>query len=164
MGSYVGREAVRKSTKPLAMAGVLVGVVGASLYGVSAAQADRQDRANGEANRSQSAAQTPGVWSYDLTTVGIAPAAPEQVRVVPGKDSAEISWEPPSSSAAYPPAGYFVLLSPGGKNCQVNAPATTCKITGLTNGTSYTAVVQAYNPAGASSFSSSSQPFTPRGR
>lgn len=87
-------------------------------------------------------------------TVGAAPAppsppsAPLNVIAVAGDGQATISWDPPASTGSFPITDYRVTASTGGGTCVVQAPTTTCTITGLTNGTAYTFTVEALNGGG----------------
>ncbi|MEI8080616.1 MAG: fibronectin type III domain-containing protein, partial [Actinomycetes bacterium] len=56
---------------------------------------------------------------------------------------------------------YTVFASPGPSQCTIFVPATTCLVTGLTNGTSYTFTAKAQNGAGLSSASAASGSVTP---
>jgi hypothetical protein len=56
---------------------------------------------------------------------------------------------------------YQAVVSPGGQSCLVSAPALTCTITGLSNGTTYTASARALNGAGWGPYSDASMAFTP---
>jgi hypothetical protein len=82
---------------------------------------------------------------------------------VPGDGQATVSWQAPESAGSFPVTNYQVRTSPGGATCLVAAPATSCTIGGLTNGTAYTFDVQALNGAGWSTWSAASAPVTPGG-
>jgi hypothetical protein len=104
------------------------------------------------------ATNTGGTSSASASSNSISPLAPPgvpgQPTVTPGDGSALISWDPPSVGGA--PTSYTVTSSPGGFTCTAVAPATSCEITGLTNGTFYTFAVRAANAGGNSSSSSDS--------
>ena len=58
---------------------------------------------------------------------------------------------------------YEVVATPGGQTCTATAPTLTCTLTGLTNGTSYTAAARARNSIGWGPYSVASPSFTPVG-
>lgn len=89
------------------------------------------------------------------------PSPPVDVTAVPGNGQATISWSPPANPGSFPVTTYRVIAEPGGQSCLVAAPALTCTITGLTNGTAYTFTVEALNGAGWSLPSAASSPVTP---
>lgn len=124
---------------------------------------------------------TPGTWPFtarvtgpvdDSTTAqtitvpggpdpnppGPTPATPasppQQVRAIPGIESAAVSWLPPASTGTFPVTSYQAVATPGGQACMASAPALTCTITGLTAGTSYTVTARALTGAGWSAASS----------
>ena len=100
---------------------------------------------------------------------------PTNVVVKPGNGSAAISWTAPLNDGGSPISGYTAsatpVLSPGLSRfphgsavatCTTpNASVTSCTITGLSNGQSYTFSVQSNNGAGSSSSSVSSPLVTP---
>jgi YVTN family beta-propeller protein len=89
------------------------------------------------------------------------PSAPSAVNATAGDASAEVAWSAPSSAGSFPIGSYQAVVSPGGQSCLVAAPALSCTVSGLMNGTSYTATVRALNGAGWSAYSSASSEFTP---
>lgn len=89
------------------------------------------------------------------------PSKPLNVMAVPSNGSATVTWSPPASSGSFPVTDYRVTAGPGGATCLVKAPATTCTVEGLTNGTAYTFVVEALNGAGWSPLSDPSNAVTP---
>jgi YVTN family beta-propeller protein len=88
-------------------------------------------------------------------------SAPVDVAATAGDAFAIVAWQAPVSSGSFPVTNYQAVVSPGGRTCVVAAPAVTCTITGLTNGTSYTATVRALNGAGWGPYSTASAAFTP---
>ena len=89
------------------------------------------------------------------------PSAPQDVVGVPGDREVVVSWQPPASAGSFPVSEYLVTAGPGGQTCLTKAPALTCTVTGLTNGTAYTFVVKALNGAGWGGGSRASSPVTP---
>ena len=89
------------------------------------------------------------------------PSEPLNVTGLAGDASAVVSWSRPASAGSFAITDYQAVVSPGGQSCTVAAPALSCMITGLTNGTSYTATARALNGAGWGPFSAASPAFTP---
>jgi len=81
---------------------------------------------------------------------GTVPAAPRGVVATPGTGQASVSWSPPAFDGGSALTGHAVTASPGGATCSTSAPATSCSIVGLTNGTAYTFTVKAQNANGSS--------------
>jgi len=94
------------------------------------------------------------VWvtNYGGTTVSriiFPPQSPSNVTATPGDANATISWSAPTTTGGSPITGYSATASPGGKSCTTTT-ATSCTITGLTNGTTYSVSVTASNAVGTS--------------
>lgn len=79
----------------------------------------------------------------------VGPGAPARVRAAPGDTTAAVSWTAPRRLGGGTLAGYTATASPGGGECTSTA-ATTCTITGLSNGTSYLVTVVAHSTVGDS--------------
>jgi hypothetical protein len=89
------------------------------------------------------------------------PSAPRDVVGVPGEREVELSWTAPADEGSFPVTNYQAVVSPGGQTCLVSVPALTCTISGLRNGTTYTATVRALNGAGWGAYSGASAALTP---
>ena len=87
------------------------------------------------------------------------PGVPGTPTAVAGNGSATVTVVAPSSGGAV--ASYTVTASPGGATCTVTPPATSCVVSGLTNGTSYTFSSTATNASGTSAASSTSAAVIP---
>ena len=85
------------------------------------------------------------------------PAAPS---VSAASGSVDVSWLPPADGGSAI-TGYTVTSAPGGQTCTATAPATSCTVAGLTNGTDYTFTVTATNALGTSDPSNASKDATP---
>ena len=59
------------------------------------------------------------------------------------------------------PTGYTIVSSPGAKKCTISLPDSSCVVTGLTNGTSYTFAATTVNELGTSSPSAASTAIVP---
>lgn len=91
----------------------------------------------------------------------VPPGAPRDVIAVAGDASASVSWQPPLSSGSFPVTNYQVTALEGTRSCLVAAPALSCTVTGLTNGTTYTFAVRALSGAGWGRWSEASNAVTP---
>lgn len=87
------------------------------------------------------------------------PGAPGTPTVETGDQSATITIVAPTTGG--PVDSYTVTANPGGATCVVTSPATSCTITGLTNGTDYTFTATATNAAGTSEASTASKAAAP---
>lgn len=90
------------------------------------------------------------------------PGSPSGVTGIPGNGQVTVNWSPPFDRGGTLPLTYTATASPGGQTCTV-VNATSCTVTGLTNGTAYTFGVTASNIAGTSSPSLRSSFVTPVG-
>lgn len=90
----------------------------------------------------------------------VTPSAPGSVAVTPGNGSASVSWTPPSILGTFAVTQYRAIASPGGASCLVPATATSCTVSPLANGTTYTVSVSALSGAGWGA-AATSAPFTP---
>ena len=103
-----------------------------------------------------------------LTTLGTADAAlpgtptpPTSVSAHAAVNAAKVYWQPPADSGDSPVSGYTATASPGGQTCSTASSGRSCKVTGLSNGASYTFTVTATNATGTSDPSSPSNAVTP---
>lgn len=106
--------------------------------------------------------------SGNLTTnaaprlIASGPGPVDNLTVTPGDTSATITWDPPPNTGDLPITGYYLPLYTGAAlTAEYSAPAaaTSCTLTGLTNGTTYTVVVAARNVMGLGPASKTT--FTP---
>ena len=91
---------------------------------------------NGIGTSSESLAST----SVTQSTI---PNAPTGVTPAMGDAQATISFLAPANNGGAAVTSYTVTSNPGSLTCTVTAPATSCTVTGLTNGTAYTFTVKA---------------------
>jgi YVTN family beta-propeller protein len=92
------------------------------------------------------------------------PAAPAAPTATAGDARATVSWAAPAQDGGFPITTYLVeAVQDPSRNCTVTAPATSCEITGLTNGVARTFTVKATNVLGASAASGASGAVTPTG-
>ena len=101
---------------------------------------------------------TPSVPSLPVTPSTV-PNAPSVVSLTRGNQSALVTWSIPGSGGS-PLTGYTVTSSPDGFTCATSG-ATSCLVTGLSNGTSYTFTVVATNANGSGAASDPSSAVTP---
>jgi hypothetical protein len=104
----------------------------------------------------------PSAPSNTVTLPFIAPPSiPTTVSATAGDTIAFVNFAPSPNAAANAITGYIVTSSPGNLTATVASTATSATVTGLTNGTTYTFVVQAINAGGLSMKSTPSNPVTP---
>lgn len=96
------------------------------------------------------------VYGYQTVTVD-PPSTPGKPTAVADGTAAVITVTPPVDGAA--PTSYTVTAS-NGKTCTVTPPATSCRISGLAPGSTYTFTVTASNAHGTSASSPVSDPLT----
>jgi hypothetical protein len=95
------------------------------------------------------------VPSNSITTPNV-PDAPQDVTASASGQSVEVSWSAPDSYNGSAITGYTATAAPGGATCSTST--TSCTVTGLTNGTSYTFTVTATNAVGTGPSSAVSNP------
>jgi prepilin-type N-terminal cleavage/methylation domain-containing protein len=97
-------------------------------------------------------------------TVGAPPGAPAAptFTYTPGATTAQVSWLAPASNGGGVITGYTLVANQAGFGCVTVAPTTTCNITGLLGGTSYTFAVRATNQYGYGPLSPNSAPLNAR--
>jgi FtsP/CotA-like multicopper oxidase with cupredoxin domain len=83
--------------------------------------------------------------STAVTPAGV-PGAPVSVVALAGETSASVAWAAPASNGSAI-TGYTVTSSPDSQHCATSG-ATTCTVSGLTKGTTYTFTVTATNGVG----------------
>jgi len=89
------------------------------------------------------------------------PGVPTGVTATIGNGSATVSLTPPTDTGGPAITSYTMTASPGGATCTVNAPATSCSISPLDNGTAYTFSATAFNGVARSDTSTASASVTP---
>ncbi|MFF2480014.1 S-layer homology domain-containing protein, partial [Paenibacillus sp. NPDC058071] len=101
-----------------------------------------------------------GAYSNQASAIpATVPAAPTGITVIAGNGEATISFTAPAGNGGSAVTGYEVTSTPG--NITVEGVGSPIKVTGLTNGISYTFVVRAINNAGKSESSALSNAVTP---
>jgi putative cell wall-binding protein/alpha-tubulin suppressor-like RCC1 family protein len=111
--------------------------------------------AGGLNNVSVSAINPLGSATSSVLVVDLSPPGPPSITdVIPGNSSATVSVSPPTTGGV--PSSYVVTFMPGNHTCEIDVPATTCSVDGLSNGITYTVTASAVNPYGPSAPSATS--------
>jgi hypothetical protein len=108
----------------------------------------------------QNSVPNPSQW-MTFAALTFPPGVPTAVTGSAGNASAVVSWTAPSSDGGSAIIDYTATASPGGQLCIAAAPATSCDVLGLANGTPYTFTVTARNSVGSGSASTASGAVTP---
>jgi len=103
----------------------------------------------------------PASAASDAVTPFTKPGAPTSVQATPADGQVTVTWAAPEDNGGNALTGYVVTLSPGNVVKEVGADTLNAVVTGLANGTEYTATVGATNAAGTTT-SEPSAPVTPR--
>jgi Fibronectin type III domain len=109
-------------------------------------------------NTALTAAQVGAVATAAPTVT--SPSTPSAPNATTGSVSATVSVTAAAAGSSAPDT-YSVTASPGGNTCTIVTPDTSCVVTGLTAGTTYTFTATATNTAGTSSASATSNSVTP---
>lgn len=102
----------------------------------------------------------PASTASAAVTPASLPDPPYAIYGVAGNGQVTVAWTAPDSTGGYPVTGYTVTSAPGGQTCTTTG-ATSCVVSGLTNGTAYTFTATATTMIGTGLASSASPPVTP---
>ena len=115
-----------------------------------------------------------GSTSGGSVAPGWAQSAPTITSAIPGSASATVYWTPGADTGGGAISGYTATASPGGSSCsttatpQVPVAPTSCTITGLSNGQTYSVSVVTLNsatssaPSAAASVTPQASPLSPQ--
>lgn len=112
----------------------------------------RADNANGAGAEAEAGPVTPSAPPV--------PSAPLNPAAVAGNSQATVSWDEPASNGPFTLYTVTAVEDPS-KTCTATPPATSCVVTGLTNGSTYTFKVSADNANGTGADSAASNAVTP---
>ena len=99
-----------------------------------------------------------------MSTETPAIGAPFITDANPGDGAVTVAWDPPSTIDTNPVTAYTVRSYPGAQSCVAFADEeTSCRVTGLVNGTTYRFTVTAGTAGGYWQMSLPSDPVTPVG-
>jgi len=107
------------------------------------------------------AGDSPNSTASSSITPRTVPGTPTAVTGAVSNAQVSVSWSAPTFDGGVPITKYTVTATPSGRSC--STASTSCIVTGLINGTSYTFVVVATNDAGDGPASNASASVTPRG-
>ncbi|WHH61336.1 S-layer homology domain-containing protein [Petroclostridium sp. X23] len=140
------------------------GTVCDTVYGAVYSSSDITGLTNGETYYFAVNAINPDESSIMSSQVSASPktvpGAPTNVTAIAGNGHAVISFTVPGNNGGRAITKYIVTSSPD--NISVEGTASPITVTGLTNGTSYTFTIKAFNEAGAGRESQASNVVTPR--
>ena len=103
----------------------------------------------------------PASEASNTVTPSAVPGAPTIGTATAVGTQATVTFTAPAFIGAGPISRYTVTSSPEGKTCVALPPSTSCVVTGLTSGTTYTFTVTASNSAGTGPASAASNAVTP---
>ena len=103
------------------------------------------------ASRSSRSTRPARAWpaTTSVVTPLAVPQSPTDLAVELGNGAITVSWVAPVDTGGTALTGFTVTADPGGASCTAAAGDTSCVVTGLTKGSTYTFEVVAENSVGA---------------